>query len=101
MHVREVLEAIATEATAQYEHALTQLPRGKRPTSVQAIANEEAEIVAQSRVVDGPAIPESENPMPIPLSRRRDGEDTIKIDPALLSGLSLPMLTRRIKESRQ
>ena len=39
--------------------------------------------------------------MPMPASRRRDLEATAAIDPNLLSGLSLPMLSRRLKESRR
>ena len=52
--------------------------------------------------VPDPAIPEDENPMPVPLSRRGDAAAPEGgIDPRLLTGLSLPMLARRMRESRE
>jgi ParB-like chromosome segregation protein Spo0J len=112
-HVRNLLRAIAEEATAQYEDALTRLPQGRRATLARTIEREEAELadtelverdtdaMAVARASDA-GIPESENPMPVPLSRRGDltppeGEG---IDPRLLTGLSLPMLARRMRETR-
>ena len=107
-HVRGLLRTIAQEATAQYENALTRLPRGRRATPAVTIEREEAEltereggVVALNRASDS-AIPESENPMPVPLSRRGDAPPAEGgIDPRLLTGLSLPMLARRMRESRE
>ena len=46
--------------------------------------------------VDG-VMPEGENPMPVPPSRRRPGEPQAGISPRLLAGLSLPMLAERMR----
>jgi hypothetical protein len=110
--VRDALEAIAQEATAHYDVATQEArsqrrrgrgtkrsPRGWRDT----IAREEAEL--RARVVDsvqagdqaGETIPELENPIPVPPSRRRSGEPQTGISPRLLAGLSLPMLAERLK----
>ena len=120
LHVRELLTTIATEATAQYADALTRLPRGRRASSVRTIANEEAELAdirggavgregqgegegesSHGVGLMGPGIPDDQNPMPIPASRRHELDAPGAIDPNLLSGLSLPMLSRRLKESRR
>jgi hypothetical protein len=117
--VRDALQAIAAEATAQYELATNRVrSRGRRrqggevgrpPRSWrEVIAREEAELGA--RVADRPradhptpgdrdagVIPETENPIPMPPSRRRPGESPGAISPRLLAGLSLPMLAERLK----
>jgi ParB-like chromosome segregation protein Spo0J len=103
-HVRDVLRTIAAEATTQYEQALTRLPRGPRATSSRVIAREEAELadVRSDRRVQEPGIPDDQNPMPVPSSQRQGaGATDDTVDPRLLSGLSLPMLARRMRESHR
>lgn len=113
--VRDALQAVATEATAHYDVALrrgsNQRQRGRAGTWQERIAREEAEL--GTRVADRPAdrpdpvregepradgpIPDVENPMPVPPSRRRPGDQAGGISPRLLAGLSLPMLAERLK----
>jgi ParB-like chromosome segregation protein Spo0J len=113
--VRDALQAVAAEATAHYDHAMrrgsNQRRRGRAKPWRDLIAREEAEL--GTRVADRPAeppelsregepradgpIPDPENPMPMPPSRRRPGDQSGGISPRLLAGLSLPMLAERLK----
>lgn len=112
--VRELLEAIAVEATAHYTAAQSsgqERRRRRRGGGVaaateawrEAISRDEAEL--RSRVGDysagrgrerGVGIPEDQNPMPVPPSQRRPGEGR-EISARLLAGLSIPMLAERLK----
>lgn len=113
--VRDALQAVAAEATAHYDLAVRRgsdlRRRGRSGTWRERIAREEAEL--GTRVADRPAerpeparegepradgpIPDVENPMPVPPSRRRPGDQSGGISPRLLAGLSLPMLAERLK----
>ena len=118
--VREVLQAIAADATADYEAEVASSARGRvrrqRGGGVAAateawqaaIAREEAELKA--RVADGggggggggggrraETIPDDQNPIPVPPSQRRPGDPGTTISPRLLAGLSIPMLAERLK----
>ena len=115
--VRDALQAIATEATAHYDAAIarqrSRRGRGRHATMSarewrDAIAREEAELGAratadadratgQEHALTLGAIPEGDNPMPVPPSRRRPGDARPEISPRLLAGLSLPMLAERLK----
>jgi hypothetical protein len=115
--VRDALQAVAAEATAHYDLALRQGGNQRRRARTgpwpDLIAREEAELgtpVADrpaarpepsregepARAEDGP-IPDAQNPMPVPPSRRRPGDQYGGISPRLLAGLSLPMLAERLK----
>jgi ParB-like chromosome segregation protein Spo0J len=79
----------------------------------ETIAREEAELaarVAHARAADLPlpaslpagrprdeSIPDHQNPMPVPPSQRRPGDAAPPINPRLLAGLSIPMLSERMK----
>src|SRR5579862_7317958 len=119
--VREALQAIAVEATEHYDLAVANTRRrgtrraktGGRATPRtwgDAIAREEAELSApmdragasRDAMTDDPEsigaiMPEAENPIPVPPSRRRAGDGPPEISPRLLAGLSLPMLAERLK----
>jgi ParB-like chromosome segregation protein Spo0J len=114
--VREALQAIATEATAHYDLANARMRkrqgRGRSATVGprnwhDAIARDEAELGPRaSAAADRPAqhddatsgmIPDDDNPMPVPPSRRRPSDARQEISPRLLAGLSLPMLAERLK----
>jgi hypothetical protein len=105
-HVGEVLGAIAAEATTQYTDALTRLPQ-RRATLAEAIERDEAELVE-----DRPEEGEIERVVVADRALGRGPADDVAkteghapsddaIDPRLLSGLSLPMLNRVIRESRR
>jgi hypothetical protein len=113
--VRDALQAVAAEATAHYDLAVhrgsSPRRRGRVGSWRELIAREEAELGAP--IADRPAerpeparegesqaegpIPDPENPMPVPPSRRRPGDQHGGISPRLLAGLSLPMLADRLK----
>ena len=113
--VRDALQAIATEATAHYDLANARerkrKGRGRGPRMSardwrDAIAREEAELGTRPAIHHPPAhgeaaplsaIPEGDNPIPLPPSRRRPGDARTEISPRLLAGLSLPMLAERLK----
>jgi hypothetical protein len=122
-HVRALLQAIAADATADYDSAMAAgrvRRRRRRGGGVSAatdawrdaITREEAELAA--RVADaggrgsghggahtdrqrGESIPDDQNPMPVPPSQRRPGDAAPAISPRLLAGLSIPMLAERLK----
>lgn len=113
--VRDALQAVAAEATAHYDLAVrrgsNQRRRGRAGSWRELIAREEAELATPitdrpagrpeptregESPADGP-IPDTENPMPVPPSRRRPGDQVGGISPRLLAGLSLPMLAERLK----
>jgi ParB-like chromosome segregation protein Spo0J len=122
-HVRALIQVIAADATADYAAAVARAStRGRRrgrevmpaPTDSwrETIAREEAELAARvaahARAADLPAshhagrqrdeaIPDHQNPMPVPPSQRRPGDSAPSIDPRLLAGLSIPMLAERMK----
>lgn len=111
--VRELLQVIAADATADYEAAVARQgtrSRRQRGGGVAAateawratIAREEAEL--GTRVADARgaarrahAMPDEHNPMPVPPSQRRPGDPGPAISPRLLAGLSIPMLAERLK----
>ena len=115
--VRDALQAIATEATAQYDAATARerarkgRARGGKMSARDwrdAIAREEAELgtraLPDADRAPGPehasapgTMPEGDNPIPVPPSRRRPGDAGQEISPRLLAGLSLPMLAERLK----
>lgn len=116
--VQALLQVIAADATADYTAALAKgavRKRSRRGGGVtaateawrDAIAREEAELaarVADVRVADvrgdrrgAEAIPEDQNPIPVPPSQRRTGDAGPAINPRLLAGLSIPMLAERLK----
>ena len=110
--VRELLQAIAANATADYQAALARRPaKGRRrgggvaaATEAwrAAIAREEAELAGRAADPRGvvrraDAIPEEHNPIPVPPSQRRPGDAGPPISPRLLAGLSIPMLADRLK----
>jgi len=123
--VRDALEAIAAEASAHYERATARATargrgqsrrqrgrtvEGGRRSWREAIAREEAELGARvadragedreapkARVGADGVMPEVDNPMPVPPSRRRSGDPQAGISPRLLAGLSLPMLAERMR----
>jgi ParB-like chromosome segregation protein Spo0J len=117
-HVRALIQTIAADATADYTAAIARSDsrrrrRGGGATSAAAdswretIAREEAELaarVAHARVTDSGSprtrdvsIPDDQNPMPVPASQRRTGDTPAPINPRLLAGLSIPMLSERLK----
>jgi ParB-like chromosome segregation protein Spo0J len=121
-HVRVLIQVIAADATADYAAAVARAStRGRRrgrevtPAATdswrETIAREEAELaarVAPARAADLPAshhagrqrdeaIPDHQNPMPVPPSQRRPGDSAPAINPRLLAGLSIPMLSERMK----
>ena len=122
-HVRALIQVIAAEATADYAAALAaaiarassrRRRRGGEVTPAasdswrETIAREEAELAARARVADLPvnlpagrqrdeSIPDHQNPMPVPPSQRRPGDASPPINPRLLAGLSIPMLSERMK----
>jgi ParB-like chromosome segregation protein Spo0J len=121
-HVRALIQVIAADATADHAAAVARASaRGRRrgreftPAASdswrETIAREEAEIaarVAHARAADLPAgthagrprddaIPDHQNPMPVPPSQRRPGDSAPPINPRLLAGLSIPMLSERMK----
>jgi ParB-like chromosome segregation protein Spo0J len=117
-HVRALIQIIAAEATADYSAAIARTAARRRrrgggatPAAAdswrETIAREEAELaarVAPVRAADSASsrardvsMPEDQNPMPIPASQRRTGDAPAPINPRLLAGLSIPMLSERLK----
>ncbi len=116
-HIRALIQVIAADATADYTAALARSStRRKRrgggvtpaaaDTWRETIAREEAELAARmahARTADtasrprDASIPDSQNPMPVPASQRRTGDAPVPINPRLLAGLSIPMLSERLK----
>lgn len=117
-HVRALIQIIAADATADYAAAVARASSHRRrrgggvtPAATdswrETIAREEAELAARARVADLPAnlpgrqrdesIPDHQNPMPVPPSQRRPGDSSPTINPRLLAGLSIPMLSERMK----
>jgi hypothetical protein len=111
--MRDLLQVIATEATTYYEEALVRGPakgRRRRGRGVaaateawrDAIARDEEELESPHADTRAPgtradALPEAQNPMPVPPSQRRPGDAGPAISPRLLAGLSIPMLAERLK----
>lgn len=118
-HVRALIQVIAADATADYAAAVARASTRRRrrgggvtPAATdswrETIAREEAELAARARVADLPvsrptgrqrdeSIPDHQNPMPVPPSQRRAGDSPPPINPRLLAGLSIPMLSERMK----
>jgi ParB-like chromosome segregation protein Spo0J len=116
-HVRTLIQVIAADATADYAAAVARGSSRRRrgggvtPAATdswrETIAREEAELAARARVADLPSlhparqrdesIPDDQNPMPVPPSQRRPGDAAPAINPRLLAGLSIPMLSERMK----
>jgi ParB-like chromosome segregation protein Spo0J len=117
-HVRALIQTIAADATADYAAAVARSASRRRrrgggatPAAAdswrETIAREEAELAArvvharvagaQSPSARDVSIPDDQNPMPVPASQRRAGDTPAPINPRLLAGLSIPMLSERLK----
>ena len=111
-HVHALIQVIAADATADYTAAVARASSRRRrrgggvtPAATvswrETIAREEAELAARAADLPGrqrdDAIPDYQNPMPVPPSQRRPGDSPPTINPRLLAGLSIPMLSERMK----
>jgi ParB-like chromosome segregation protein Spo0J len=111
--VHDLLRTIATEATAQYEAAMglesqrivndTDLDslagtwHGPIGDAGQGTSGKELRSASLDRASDL-VMPEWQNPMPLPASQRQPDDSGPAIDPRLLAGLSIPMLTGRLRK---
>jgi hypothetical protein len=112
--VREALRVIASEATAQFKAATALEPPRSQPSDqeVGAFGGSWHDPVAETALAAGEqdmivplgadptselVMPEWQNPMPLPASQRQPDDRGPEIDPRLLAGLSLPMLSGRLK----
>jgi ParB-like chromosome segregation protein Spo0J len=111
--VHDLLRVIATEATSQFEAAMAlESPRNANEGDLDSLAGTwhgpigeagQGTTDRESRSAGGVdrtsdlVMPEWQNPMPLPASQRLTDDTGPAIDPRLLAGLSLPMLTSRLK----